>query len=105
MSQIQLESSAVNTSLLTIQTTFGVDDWLFVLNVCVAILIGVMLRIHVWAFVAALIHLVLMGVTQLSPSLLEVYVRFARQAPRYSPFASTATKRRRLPRTIMGAIR
>ena len=99
----ELDSSQVNTSLLTAQTTLGVDDWLFVLNVCVLILIGGMLRMHIWLPIAALIHLVLMGVTQISPNLLEVYVRFSGQASKHSPFATASSRKRRLPSTRFAA--
>jgi type IV secretory pathway VirB3-like protein len=79
-----LQSSRVNKSLLTADmTTFGVDDWLFVININVAIIMMVMLRIVSWGWVALAMHFVLMLVTRVSPNILLVYGKHLRQRDRY----------------------
>ena len=55
----QLESSPVRKSLLTEMTTAGVDDWLFVMNVEIALVMAMILRIYSWVLIAVFLHFVL----------------------------------------------
>ncbi len=80
----RIESSPVRQSLLAEMTTFGVDDWLFVINIEVALIMGMALRIWQWFVLAFLLHFMLMIVTRLSPNIVMVYVKYARQAGRYT---------------------
>lgn len=89
----QLESSPVRKSLLTEMTTAGVDDWLFVMNVEIAIVMAMILRIYSWILIAILLHFVLMVVTKMVPNILNVYAKYLRQSERYSARYSTAQKR------------
>ena len=92
-----LRASEVKTSMLTYMTTFGVDDWLFVFNMSVAIFVTTALRFYSWALIAFTLHFVLMVVTKLSPNILECYVKHSRQADRYSPFGNPMQKRNMRP--------
>lgn len=89
----QLESSPVRKSLLTEMTTAGVDDWLFVMNVEIALVMAMILRIYSWVLIAILLHFVLMVVTKMVPNILNVYAKYLRQSGRYSAGYSTAQKR------------
>ena len=89
----QLESSPVRKSLLTEMTTAGVDDWLFVMNVEIALVMAMILRIYSWVLIAILLHFVLMVVTKMVPNILNVYAKYLRQSGRYSARYSTAQKR------------
>ena len=60
-----LRASEVKTSMLTYMTTFGVDDWLFVFNMSVAIFVTTALRFYSWALLASV--LVMMVVSLASP--------------------------------------
>lgn len=93
MTMQALKDSSVKKSMLTYLTTFGVDDWLFVLNVCIAVLVCVLLRFYAWAFIAIALHFVLMVVTRLSPQILLVYVRFRLQARLFTPGTSPLQRR------------
>lgn len=88
-----LDRSRVRKALLTELTTFGVDDWLFVINVEVALIMGVVLRIYHWFAVALLLHFVLMIVTRVTPNIVQVYVRYMRQAQRYTSAYSPLQRR------------
>ena len=74
--------------MLAYMTTFGVDDWLFVINLEIAIVFTVSLKFHYWPVIAFGLHLVLMLVTKLAPHILESYTKHLQQAPRYWPGAS-----------------
>lgn len=89
----QLESSDISKSLLTEMTTLGVDDWLFVLNVEIALIMVMILRIHAWAVIAVVLHFVLMLVTKMVPNILYVYAKYLRQSGKYSARYSTSQKR------------
>jgi Type IV secretory pathway, VirB3-like protein len=88
-----LESSGISKSLLTDMTTFGVDDWLFVMNVSVALIMAMVLKIYIWCAIAALLHFVLMVVTRLVPNILGVYGKYFRQSNVYSAVYSPMQKR------------
>lgn len=89
----QLESSPVSRSLLTEMTTGGVDDWLFVMNVEIALVMAMILRIYSWVLIAVFLHFVLMVVTKMVPNILNVYDKYLRQSSRYSARYSTSQKR------------
>jgi type IV secretory pathway TrbD component len=89
----QLESSPVSRSLLTEMTTGGVDDWLFVMNVEIALVMAMILRIYSWVLIAVFLHFVLMVVTKMVPNILNVYAKYLRQSSRYSARYSTSQKR------------
>ena len=97
-----LESSPVKKSLLVQMTTFGVDDWLFVINLEVTLVIVMLLKIHFWAYIAIGLHFVLMMVTGMRPRLLEIYVKYMRQASRYWPGDSPLQKRGHVPSKFKG---
>ena len=79
--------------MLTEMTTLGVDDWLFVLNIELALVMCMGLRIYAWVVIAFLLHFVLMIVTRLIPNLLEVYFKYLRQFDRYCAAYSPGQKR------------
>jgi type IV secretory pathway VirB3-like protein len=89
----ELDSSEIKKSLLSQLTTLGVDDWLFVMNLCTAILVSVILRFPRFLILSLLMHFVLMVVTQLSPQLLEKYLKHMRQSDRYTPWPMATQKR------------
>jgi type IV secretory pathway VirB3-like protein len=93
MSLEVLNSSVVSKSLLTDMTTFGVDDWLFVINVSVAIIMAMVLKIYIWCLIAAVLHFVLMIVTRMVPNILGVYGKYFRQSNEYSAMYSPMQKR------------
>jgi type IV secretory pathway VirB3-like protein len=93
----KLHSSHVNRSLLTEMTTAGVDDWLFVMNVEIAIVMAMILRIYSWVLIAIALHFVLMVVTKVVPNILNVYAKYLRQSVRYSARYSTLQKRGHRP--------
>lgn len=88
-----IQSSPVRRSLMTYMTTFGVDDWLFILNLEVALMMTMLLKVRAWLVVALLLHFVLMLVTRLAPNLLECYIQHLRQARRYWPRPSPLQRR------------
>lgn len=92
-----LESSPVRPSLYTEMTTLGVDDWLFIINTEVAVMMVFALRLHQWVVIAVLLHFVLMMVTKLSPRLMECYFSYMRQSVRYWPARSPFQKRGAYP--------
>ena len=92
-----LESSPVKKSLLAHMTTFGVDDWLFVINLEIALFIVMLLKVHSWMVIAIGMHFVLMMVTSMRPRLLETYVKFMRQSRMYWPGPSPLQKRGHIP--------
>lgn len=100
-----IASSEVKTSLLAYMTTFGVDDWLFVLNIEVALLVTMLLKIKSWALIAVLLHFVLVLVTRMAPHLLETYVKHLLQSdrywPGYSPLQSKGLRPKGFGRTEM----
>lgn len=83
-----LDGSKVQASMLTYMTTLGVDDWLFIANLEVALIAIVLLRFYPWVFFMVVIHLLMVAVTRLRPHLLECYTRHMRQANRYAPGAN-----------------
>jgi Type IV secretory pathway, VirB3-like protein len=95
-----LDSSLVSKSLLTDMTTFGVDDWLFVMNVSVALIMAMVLKIYIWCLIAGLLHFALMVVTRLVPNILVVYGRYFRQSNQYSAVYSPLQKRGLRPLTF-----
>ncbi len=88
-----IQSSQVKSSMLAYMTTFGVDDWLFVLNLEIALLMTMILKITSWLLVAFAMHFVLMLVTRMAPQLLECYAKHLRQATHYRPGFSPLQKR------------
>lgn len=80
-----LDSSVVRKSLLTYMTTLGVDDWLFIVNVEVALIFTMSLKLVYWPAIAVLLHFALMLVTKLSPQILESYAKHRAQASAYWP--------------------
>lgn len=88
-----LESSPVRRSLLTEMTTWGVDDWLFVMNVEITLVMAMILRIYSWVLIAIALHFVLMGVTKMVPNILNVYAKYLRQSSRYCARYSTIQRR------------
>lgn len=90
-------SSQVNKSMFTYMTTFGVDDWLFVANLQVALFVVFAFKLREWLLVAIVLHFVLMLVTKLSPRLLECYFVHMRQANRYWPGRSPLQTRGKRP--------
>ncbi len=92
-----IDSSEVKTSLYTYMTTFGVDDWLFIFNAEVTVMMVFILKIFQWAVLAVLLHFVLMMVTKMSPRLMECYFAHLRQANRYWPGESPLQKRGQRP--------
>lgn len=92
-----LESSPVKKSLLVHMSTFGVDDWLFVINLEIALFIVMLLKVHSWMLIAIALHFVLMMVSKMRPRLLETYVKFMRQARKYWPGPSPLQRRGQAP--------
>ena len=88
-----LESSRVSHAMLTEMTTLGVDDWLFIMNIEMMLVMCMGLRIYAWVIVAFLLHFVLMVVTRQIPNLMEVYFKYWRQFDRYCATFSIAQKR------------
>ncbi len=88
-----IASSKVKSSMLAYMTTFGVDDWLFILNIEVALLMTMLLKIHSWLLVAVVMHFMLVLVTRMTPQLLECYAKHLRQASHYWPGSSPLQKR------------
>lgn len=88
-----IESSAVNKSLLTEMTTWGVDDWLFIVNIEIMLIMAMLLRIYAWIIVAILLHFVLMIVTRMVPNILIVYAKYLRQSSAYCASYSPIQKR------------
>lgn len=88
-----IESSEVKTSMLAYMTTFGVDDWLFIINIEIALLVTMLLKVYAWLLVAVALHFVLVMVTRMAPQLLECYVKHLRQADRYYPDVSPLQRR------------
>jgi type IV secretory pathway VirB3-like protein len=88
-----LESSLISKSLLTDMTTLGVDDWLFVMNVSVALIMAMVLKIYVWCLIAVFLHFVLMLVTRMVPNILVVYGKYLRQSNAYCAMYSPMQKR------------
>jgi type IV secretory pathway TrbD component len=95
-----MDSSPVHKSMLTEMTTFGVDDWLFVLNLELFLLMAIGLRIYVWAAIALGLHLALMVVTKYQPRVLTVYVKYIRQASRYSSWSCAPLVKGRRPKWL-----
>lgn len=93
MTPIAIESSLVNSSLYTEMTTLGVDDWLFIINAEVTVMLVFALHIHQWVFIAVPLHFVLMLVTKMSPRLMECYFAYLRQSSRYWSAPSPLQKR------------
>lgn len=88
-----LNGTPVKKGLLTELTTLGVDDWLFVANVEIALIMGVGLRFYMWFVLAVFLHFVLMIVTRLQPNILLVYIRYMRQSSAYAGTWSPLQKR------------
>ena len=88
-----IATSQVSRALLTEMTTWGVDDWLFIINVELLLIMGMLLRIYAWAIVAVFLHFALMVVTRVVPNILDVYYKHLRQANKYSPHYSPIQKR------------
>lgn len=88
-----LEGSKVRTSMLAYMTTFGVDDWLFIINLEIGLIAVFLFRFYPWIGVMAVIHLLMVAVTKLRPHLLECYTRHMRQANRYAPGRNVLTQR------------
>jgi len=100
-----IQGSKMRRSLLTEMTTFGVDDWLFVINVQVLMILGAGLRIYSWAIVAVVLHLILMLVTQLQPRVLSVYMGYIRQRERYTTWINCELKRGKRPAWLLTTTR
>jgi len=96
-----MQASSVKRSLLSEMTTFGVDDWLFVLNVQLFLAFAAGLRIYSWTIVAVALHFVLMLVTKYQPRVLEVYIRHIRQSGRYTHWSSRTLQRGKRPETLL----
>ena len=88
-----IESSAVNKSLLTEMTTWGVDDWLFIVNIEIMLIMAMLLRIYAWIIFAILLHFVLMIVTRMVPNILIVYAKYLRHSSTYCASYSPIQKR------------
>lgn len=99
-----MQTSSVKRSLLTEMTTFGVDDWLFVVNVELFLVIGAGLRIYSWAAIALSLHFVLMLVTKFQPRVLEVYLRHIRQSSRYTNWSGRSLQRGKRPEALLAQI-
>ena len=99
--QSTIASSSVKKSLLTEMTTFGVDDWLFVINIQIFLVLAVGLRIFSWAAVAVAFHLVLMVVTKYQPRVLFVYLKYIRQSPAYKTWLGAYMKRGQRPQWLL----
>jgi len=97
----KLGSSPVKKSLLAYMTTFGVDDWLFIINLEIALFLVMLLKIRGWVLVAIGLHFVLVMVTKLRPRLLECYVKHMRQAKRYWPGPTPLQRRFQVPKKFM----
>lgn len=91
------QKSKIKKSLLAEMTTFGVDDWLFIINIEVALFLVMMLRIRVWVFVALFMHFVLMLVTKLAPRVLGCYWKHMWQSDRYFSGNSPLQKHGKTP--------
>lgn len=90
---VHLETSPVKTSMLAYKTSFGVDDWLFIINCSVCIVAVMVLHFWPWLVVACVIHAVLILVTKVSPDILPCYLKHMHQADRYTPFANPQQQR------------
>ena len=77
------DHSYIEHSMLTNMTTAGVDDWLFVINACVSIVFVFGLKVTSFLGFALLAHGVLFYVSRVSPNILEKYIKYIGQAPRY----------------------
>lgn len=83
--------------MFTYMTTMGVDDWLFIANLEIAVLVVMALHVYQWLVVTVVLHFVLMLVTKLSPRLLECYFVHIRQANYYWPGRSPLQTRGKRP--------
>jgi type IV secretory pathway VirB3-like protein len=83
----------VKKSLLTEMTTLGVDDWLFVINALVAVVIVMGMKIYAWVLGAIFMHFVFMIVTRVVPNVVEIYAKYLRQSDRYCADFSPSQKR------------
>ena len=100
-----MNGSYVRKSLLTEMTTLGVDDWLLIINVQLALFIMGILRIYDWAWVTVLAHFLLVWVTQSQPRILAVYYRYMFQQDRYDAWSALPLKRGARPewlQTLVG---
>jgi type IV secretory pathway VirB3-like protein len=95
---VVLHKSKIRQSLLSEMTTLGVDDWLFIANIIVAMILTIVLRIKAWFFVAVAMHFVLMLVTKLAPKILDCYYRHVQQSDRYFSGPSPLQRKRLPPR-------
>ncbi len=88
-----MKGSYVRKSLLTEMTTLGVDDWLLIINLELALFIIGILKFHQWAGVTVLAHFLLVWVTQAQPRILAVYFRYMFQRDRYDAWSALPLKR------------
>ncbi|WP_090139936.1 hypothetical protein [Limnohabitans sp. DM1] len=96
-----IETSDVKKSLLTEMTTFGVDDWLFVINLEIFLVLAVGLRIHSWFVMTVVLHMVLMVVTKFQPRVLFVYIKYVRQSAAYGSWLGARMNRGHRPQWLM----
>lgn len=88
-----MTGSYVRKSLLSEMTTLGVDDWLFIINLELALFIIGLLKLHEWAAVTVFAHILLVWVTRAQPRLLAVYFRYMFQRDRYDAWSALPLKR------------
>ena len=93
----EIHRSQVNTSMFVYKTILGVDDWLFIANLEVLLVVLSLLHMVEWIAAALVLHFVLMLVTRLSPRLVDCYWVHMRQANRYWPGRSPLQTRGKRP--------
>jgi hypothetical protein len=95
-----MDGSYVRKSLLSEMTTLGVDDWLLIINVELALFIIGILKFHHWAWVTLLAHFMLVWVTQAQPRILAVYFKHMNQGDRYDAWSALPLKRGKRPQWL-----
>lgn len=95
-----MNGSHIKRSLLAEMTTLGVDDWLLILNVQLALLVVGILRFYSWIWVTLALHFVLVAVTRYQPRILAVYWQYMHQSPRYTDWCALPLQRGKRPQWL-----
>jgi hypothetical protein len=99
-----MNGSRIKRSLLAEMTTLGVDDWLLILNVQLALLIVGVLRFYHWAWVTLALHFVLVAVTRYQPRILLVYWKYMAQRNSYCDWCALPLTRGMRPRWMQALV-
>jgi type IV secretory pathway TrbD component len=92
-----MHGSSFEKPLLIEMTTFGVDDWLFVANVELFLVICIGMRVYAWAGIALALHAALIVVTRVQPRMLGVYFKHTQQKTAYTSWSNLPPKRSKKP--------